>query len=116
MIILLKTAITVGLALNKSMSIHSYDICWKEYPQNWEDHGQLINIVNNDNKDVDGTNVNVKNNKIRYTSDGLNPGTTYTFRVICKNGDGVQGKPGPELIIDTDTVSCTHSHKTCVIS
>merc|ERR1712232_1373426 len=99
-----ETAITVSLTANKS--IHSYDICWKEYPQNWEEHGQVININNNDN---------VKNNQIRYTSHGLNPGATYTFRVICKNGDGAQGKAGPELIIDTDAVSCTPTNR-CVIS
>ena len=73
----------------------------------------MKNIVNKDN--VNDANVNIRNNKIRCASDRSNPGTTCVFRAICKNEDGVQGKPRPKLIIDTNSISCRPSHKSCVI-
>ena len=47
--------------------------------------------------------------------DGLNPGTTYTLRlkvVVAANGES---RPSPELIIDTEAVSCTPKPSQCLI-
>ena len=59
------------------------------------------------------------NNKLQTNIEGLNPGTTYTLRVktlVSGNGDEVAaGRPSPELIIDTEAVSCTPKPSQCLI-
>ena len=61
------------------------------------------------------------NNKIQINIDDLNPGTTYTVRlrvmsVVASEGEkATPGKPSPELIIDTEAVSCTPKATQCVI-
>ena len=78
-----------------------------EWLQNWETDGQskLINA-----KEVTRTN----NNKIQTNIDDLNPGMTYTVRLRVL-GSGEPGKPSPELIIDTEAVSCTPKASQCII-
>jgi len=103
-IVCLQTAITVSFS--PSSSIYSYDLCWKEYPQNWDTDGQSASLSSKDSNN---------SQKIKYTAQGLNPGATYTFRLICNDADGNKGKPGPELVIDTEAVSCTPTNKCCVL-
>lgn len=53
--------------------------------------------------------------KLRAIADGLNPGATYTLRLTAKDSSGNSGIPGPDLIVDTEAVSCTPK-PACVIS
>ena len=61
------------------------------------------------------------NNKIQTNIEDLNPGTTYTVRlrvlsaVASESESPTPGKPSPELIIDTEAVSCTPKASQCVI-
>ena len=61
--------------------------------------------------------MNGSSKTVECVAPDLNPGTTYCVRLQGHdiNGDE-QGEPGPELIIDTETVSCTPKSKKCVIS
>ena len=56
------------------------------------------------------------NGKIQANIDGLNPGATYTVRlsVSAEGNLSESGKASPELIIDTEAVSCTPK-PSCVI-
>ncbi|KAL9181641.1 hypothetical protein ACHAXT_010446 [Thalassiosira profunda] len=106
-----ETIITV--AFNPLVSHDSYELQWKEYPQKWESDGlsKTVNV-----KDA----TRNKSNKIQCNIDDLNPGTTYTvrLRVWGKGTDGEApppGKPCPELIIDTEAVSCTPKANQCAI-
>ncbi len=61
------------------------------------------------------------NSKIQTNIEDLNPGTTYTVRLrvlsaVASEGESAApGKPSPELIIDTEAVSCTPKANQCVI-
>lgn len=59
------------------------------------------------------------NNKLQTNIEGLNPGTTYTLRlkvlVAGNNDETAAGRPSPELIIDTEAVSCTPKPSQCLI-
>ena len=48
----------------------------------------------------------------------LDPATSYTLRLCCTSKEAGEGKPGPELNVDTDPPSCTPTQKgcSCVIS
>jgi len=109
MIISCQTIITV--AFTPIGSHDNYLLEWKEYPQKWDD-GQQKSI---NAKEVPRTG----NNKLQTNIEGLNPGTTYTLRVktlVSGNGDEVAaGRPSPELIIDTEAVSCTPKPSQCLI-
>jgi len=96
-----ETSITVSFNIKKDFL---YDICWKEYPQDWVSHGESASVPISESE----------GSAVKYKAEGLNPGTSYAFRIICKDGEGNPGKPGPEMIIDTDTVSCT-PHNKCIL-
>jgi len=49
------------------------------------------------------------------TSSDLKPGMTYCLHLIPKDENGCLGSPGPDLIVDTETVSCTPHYKSCCI-
>ena len=57
--------------------------------------------------------------RVQKNIDDLNPGTTYTvrLRVLSASEDqsAAPGKPSPELIIDTEAVSCTPKVSQCII-
>ena len=80
----------------------------------WESEGQSKAI---NAKQVTRTG----NNKIQTNIEDLNPGTTYTVRlrvlsaVASESESPTPGKPSPELIIDTEAVSCTPKASQCVI-
>ena len=80
----------------------------------WESEGQSKAI---NAKEVTRTG----NNKIQTNIEDLNPGTTYTVRlrvlsaVASESESPTPGKPSPELIIDTEAVSCTPKASQCVI-
>lgn len=82
--------------------------------QKWESEGQSKAI---NAKEVTRTG----NNKIQTNIEDLNPGTTYTVRlrvlsaVASESESPTPGKPSPELIIDTEAVSCTPKASQCVI-
>ena len=70
--------------------------------QKWETDGQSKKM---NSKEMTKTG----NGKIQTNIEGLNPGATYTVRLRAL-GEGSQseaGKASPELIIDTEAVSCT---------
>ncbi|KAL7460953.1 hypothetical protein ACHAXS_001389 [Conticribra weissflogii] len=59
-------------------------------------------------------------NKVQTNIEGLNPGTTYTVRLRVLSAASSEevptpGKPSPELIIDTEAVSCTPKPNQCTI-
>ncbi len=62
-----------------------------------------------------------RSNKIQANIEDLNPGSTYTVRLrvlgvgSSEGESGAPGKPSPELIIDTEAVSCTPKASQCVI-
>ena len=57
----------------------------------------------------------LKGANVQVAIDELEPGTTYCFRLMAKLSDGSKGEPGPELIIDTEAISCTPKRRRCVI-
>ena len=84
------------------------------HTQKWESEGQ--------SKTVNAQEVpRTGNNKIQTNIDDLAPGTTYTVRLVVlssvasKGESATGGKPSPELIIDTEAVSCTPKASQCVI-
>ncbi|KAL7437892.1 hypothetical protein ACHAXH_005066 [Discostella pseudostelligera] len=104
----------ISVAFNPLSSHDNYELQWKEYPQKWETDGQSKRICA---KDVPRN----KNNKIQANIEDLNPGSTYTVRlrvlaVGSSEGEvGAPGKPSPELIIDTEAVSCTPKASQCIL-
>jgi hypothetical protein len=56
------------------------------------------------------------NGKLQINIEGLNPGATYTvrLRVMAEGSKSEAGKASPELIIDTEAVSCTPK-PSCII-
>mmetsp|Transcript_5258 Transcript_5258/g.9659 ORF Transcript_5258/g.9659 Transcript_5258/m.9659 type:complete len:123 (+) Transcript_5258:197-565(+) len=108
-----ETIITV--AFNPLNSHDNYELQWKEYPQKWENDGQSKTV---NAKEV----TRNRNNKIQMNIEDLNPGTTYTVRLrvlslVASDGESsAPGKPSPELIIDTEAVSCTPKASHCIIS
>ena len=90
-------------------NIYSYSLCYKEYGLDWETYGNSSKV------DSSAINNSTGSNKIITIAEGLNPGSTYNVRLLAHdiNGD-VQGDPGPELIIDTETVSCTPKSR-CIV-
>mmetsp|Transcript_27690 Transcript_27690/g.33690 ORF Transcript_27690/g.33690 Transcript_27690/m.33690 type:complete len:112 (+) Transcript_27690:59-394(+) len=89
-----ETIITVSFSPNPKLP--NYLLCWKEHGQNWDTGGQTMSI---------SADTAVKG-VIRVSTQDLNPGTTYTVRLIGIDEEDKQGKPGPEMVIDTDAVSC----------
>mmetsp|Transcript_3340 Transcript_3340/g.5190 ORF Transcript_3340/g.5190 Transcript_3340/m.5190 type:complete len:123 (-) Transcript_3340:85-453(-) len=107
-----ETIITV--AFNPLNSHDIYELQWKEYPQKWESDGQSKTISAKEA-------TRNRSNKIQNNIEDLNPGTTYTVRlrvlsVVASEGESTApGKPSPELIIDTEAVSCTPKASQCNI-
>jgi hypothetical protein len=101
--VFLQTEITVDFM--PTAAVHSYELEWKQYPQSWASDAQRCIFKTSD---VGAT------KKIRANATDLDPGMTYTIRVVCKDGSGNRGKPGPDLIIDTEAVSCTPK-PSCII-
>ena len=84
------------------------------HSEKWESDGQR--------KTINAQEVSRnRNNKIQANIEDLNPGTTYTVRLrvlsaVASEGESsVPGKPSPELIIDTEAVSCTPKASQCLI-
>lgn len=107
-----ETIITVAFI---PLSSHdNYELQWKEYPQKWETDGNCKTI---NAKEV----TKNRNNQVQTNIEDLNPGTTYTVRLRVlrlagsEGGSATSGKPSPELIIDTEAVSCTPKASQCVI-
>jgi len=99
--------LTVEFSPLEDDSIESYDLCWKEYPRTWEDAEQSITI---EKAKFSGK------KKVKAEAEDLTPGTTYTIRLVAKDGAGTRGEPGEELIVDTDSVSCGPKKSSCTIS
>ena len=57
----------------------------------------------------------VKSGKVKTAIEDLEPGTTYSFRLVAKDAEGNSGVPGPELIIDTEAVGCTPKQSSCCV-
>ena len=78
--------------------------------------------IDGKSKTVDAKEISKnRNNKIQANIEDLNPGTTYTVRLrvlrvaASEGGSATPGKPSPELIIDTEAVSCTPKASQCII-
>lgn len=105
-----ETIITVAFS---TLNLHDiYEIQWKEYPQRWEIDAQSI-IINAKQTARTG------NNSIQKNLDMLLPGTTYTVRLrvlgASEDDSAAVGILSPELIIDTEAVSCTPKASQCMI-
>lgn len=76
--------------------------------QKWETDAQ--------SKEINSHEVTRTGNcKIQTNIEGLNPGATYTVRLrVLAESPSEAGKASPELIIDTEAVSCTPK-PSCVI-
>ncbi|CAM9529322.1 unnamed protein product [Ectocarpus sp. 6 AP-2014] len=44
---------------------------------------------------------------------GLNPSSSYIFRLYTIAADGQEVGPGPEIAFDTEVVSCAPTNKSC---
>ncbi|CAM9801523.1 unnamed protein product [Ectocarpus sp. 8 AP-2014] len=44
---------------------------------------------------------------------GLNPSSSYIFRLYTVTADGQEIGPGPEIAFDTEVVSCAPTNKSC---
>ena len=95
---------TVEVEFSPDDSVASYDLCYKIYQQTWEQ--QKVKAIG---KDL------LKGGNVQVAIEELEPGTTYCFRLVAKDADGTKGEPGPELIIDTEAISCTPKTRRCVI-
>ncbi|CAM9217317.1 unnamed protein product [Scytosiphon promiscuus] len=49
------------------------------------------------------------------TVTGLNPSSSYVFRLYTVAADGQEVGPGPEVAFDTEVVSCAPTNKSCCI-
>ena len=96
------TQTIVELEFSPDGSSDSYDLCYKVHQQTWEQ--QMVKVIGNELL-----------TKVHVVIEELEPGTTYCFRLISKASDGSKGEPGPELIIDTEAISCTPKRRRCVI-
>ena len=94
----------VELEFSPYDSSDSYELCYKVYQQTWEQ--QRAKAIG---KDL------LKGASVQVAIEELEPGTTYCFRLLAIASDGSKGEPGPELIIDTEAISCTPKRRRCVI-
>ena len=53
--------------------------------------------------------------KIQTEATDLIPATPYTLRIAAVDGEGVEGPPSPEMIVDTEAVGCTPQKKSCCV-
>lgn len=99
------------LASPKNLNYISYSSTIYRFTneQKWETDGQSKHINANEV-------TRTGNGKIQSNIEGLNPGATYTvrLRVLAEGSKTDAGKASPELIIDTEAVSCTPK-PSCVI-
>eukprot|EP00559_Dactyliosolen_fragilissimus_P008631 CAMPEP_0184871810 /NCGR_PEP_ID=MMETSP0580-20130426/40933_1 /TAXON_ID=1118495 /ORGANISM="Dactyliosolen fragilissimus" /LENGTH=109 /DNA_ID=CAMNT_0027374521 /DNA_START=838 /DNA_END=1170 /DNA_ORIENTATION=- len=94
-----ETLITVEFTFNPS--IESYVLNWKEYAQSWENSSyKVVPNVQNSSGPV----------QVDTFAD-LNPGTPYCLRLTVGEG----GVPGPEIIVDTEAVSCAPKRQACCV-
>ena len=98
------TQTIVELEFSPYDSSDSYELCYKVYQQTWEN--QRAKAIG---KDL------LKDASVQVAIEQLEPGTTYCFRLLPIASDGSKGEPGPELIIDTEAISCTPKRRRCVI-
>ena len=96
---------TVEVEFSPDDSVASYDLCYKIYQQTWEQ--QKVKAI--------GKDLLKEGGNVQIAIEELEPGTTYCFRLVAKDTDGANGEPGPELIIDTEAISCTPKTRRCVI-
>mmetsp|Transcript_13519 Transcript_13519/g.31945 ORF Transcript_13519/g.31945 Transcript_13519/m.31945 type:complete len:116 (-) Transcript_13519:201-548(-) len=99
-----ETIITVSF--KPCSTAEEYILEWKEYPQKWE-LAQSRTIAGGPGKDKwakDG-------GGIQANIEDLNPGTSYAVRLRASSN----AKPSPELIIDTEAVSCAPKSSACMI-
>jgi hypothetical protein len=80
-------------------SVSVYELQWAEYPHFWE----------GDNKRTTRVTVSSPGKKTKAEATNLNPGATFSLRLVCVDNDSGEtiGEPGPELVIDTEQVGCT---------
>ena len=99
-----ETEITIEFIPSEDKTVASYDLCWRVHAQTWEDASEKLAVQKE---------TFLNKPKVRLDAHGLEPGTTYALRLIAKDIDNTPGSPGPELIVDTDGVSC--APKTCCV-
>mmetsp|Transcript_31902 Transcript_31902/g.46980 ORF Transcript_31902/g.46980 Transcript_31902/m.46980 type:complete len:113 (+) Transcript_31902:83-421(+) len=97
-----ETSITVSFTPLSSSDVASYELCWKQYEQTWEEMESIPVYP-------------ATSGKTNATAQDLNPCTTYALRLVVVDADGSMGEPGTELILDTDAVDCGPKGK-CTIS
>jgi len=95
-----QTTVTVQFKHDAGSDTH-YDLQWKEYKDTWEDGAAGSKAVDTSSAD----------SHVKVVVDPLLPGTTYCFRLVAASG----GEPGPELVVDTEQVSCTPQGQCCTV-
>mmetsp|Transcript_27793 Transcript_27793/g.34335 ORF Transcript_27793/g.34335 Transcript_27793/m.34335 type:complete len:116 (+) Transcript_27793:49-396(+) len=83
----------------------TYKFSWKQHPQSWNDaSSKLIHLPSS-----------TSNTTIKAEANDLLPATTYCLIIIPMDADGVEGPPSPELIVDTEAISCAPKSKSCCV-
>uniref|UniRef100_A0A7S2HC50 Fibronectin type-III domain-containing protein n=1 Tax=Helicotheca tamesis TaxID=374047 RepID=A0A7S2HC50_9STRA len=88
---------TITVTFVPSPSTTSYELNWKEYQQNWENHGKSAPI---------STEGKPEGKPVQEDAVELQPQTTYSVRLIALDADGNKGEPGKPLIVDTEAHPC----------
>jgi len=95
-------AVTIRWGYQTSITVEvkeegEYVLQWKELPAYWEEPAS-----------VQSKKINTADAK-KFECEGLLPGTTYTIRLEK------DGETGPDLVVDTEQVSCAPQGNCCTI-
>mmetsp|Transcript_12561 Transcript_12561/g.18317 ORF Transcript_12561/g.18317 Transcript_12561/m.18317 type:complete len:113 (-) Transcript_12561:221-559(-) len=96
------TEISITLEFKAQSEAAYYELSWKQHGQNWDDATKLrIGATSDDT--------------ITAEAADLLPATPYYLRVTAIDSSGFQSDPSPELIVDTEGVSCAPKSKSCCV-
>lgn len=93
-----ETTIVVKVNLDESDAYRSCQLCWKQYPQSWQECQSKV--------------IPIANTAVTMEATDLLPATTYCLRLEAKDGSGVVSE---DLIVDTEAVSCTPQARSCCV-
>uniref|UniRef100_A0A7S3QBR5 Fibronectin type-III domain-containing protein n=1 Tax=Chaetoceros debilis TaxID=122233 RepID=A0A7S3QBR5_9STRA len=93
---------SISVEFTPQPEVKYYEMAWKQYPQSWQDAESMTLQNNNDSL---------------ITADAIDllPATTYCVRITPFGGDDKSGPPSPDMIVDTEAVSCTPQSKSCCV-
>ena len=101
-----KTSITVRFSPSSDTEVLHFELQWHQMGQSWEQGGRSLL-------------TGAQTDDIVATIDELLPNQTYALRISVIDKEDKKGIPGPEIVVDTDSISCTPKPRCrclCVIS